>query len=191
MSVLEVCNRNVNFVIIFCSCSLLLVCNRNQANVFILLLSKVEKPKVGFVYESLRSINTRAKCPLWFDFNSRGRFYIQCTFWSSSFTFLCFHGRFNALLRVTISSAISHPVRVLQHLWRSFPHCYCYGHNPISSGPAQRCQPSEKIACKASRRKSRRGRLWLLHTTFRFNRKLLELKYIRSTRAHRYHRLSL
>ena len=41
--------------------------------------------------------------------------------------------------------ASSHPVGVLQHLGPSFPHCYCYGHNPISSGPAKHCQPSEKL----------------------------------------------
>ena len=67
--------------------------------------------------------------------------------------------------------AMSHPVCVLQHLGPSFPHCYCYGHNPISSGPAKRGQHSENIACKANRRKSWRGRLCLWHATFRFNRK--------------------
>ena len=54
--------------------------------------------------------------------------------------------------------AISHPVRVLQHLGPSFRHCVCNGRNTISSGPAKRCQHSENLrAIQAAENREEEG----------------------------------
>ena len=88
--------------------------------------------------------------------------------------------------------AISHPVRVLQHLGPSFPHCYCYMATTPFQADWQNAANTQKVvrARQAVENREEEGCVYTIPPSDLIG-KLLELKYIRLTRAHPYHRLSL